>query len=147
MAGQRWTSTWISGARAAGADLGRPGERLGLPETGPGSVAGFPRRAVALLIDWLICLAITKWLLHWSPVATLALFAVENIVLIVTVGRTVGMRLLGIGVTSASAGGRPRPLMVVVRSLLLCAVLPAVFWDRDQRGMHDRASDTVMVRG
>lgn len=147
VAGQRWTSTWISGVRAAGADLGSPGERLGLPKSGQGSIAGFPRRAGALLVDWLICMAIAQWLIHWPPLATLALFAVENIVLVVTASRTVGMRLLGIGVVSASAGGRPQPLMVVVRTLLLCTVIPAVIWDRDQRGMHDRASDTVVVRG
>ena len=32
-----------------------PGQYYGLPESGPGSVAGWSRRFVALLIDWLAC--------------------------------------------------------------------------------------------
>ncbi|MGO9653847.1 MAG: RDD family protein, partial [Mycobacterium sp.] len=31
-----------------------PGERLGLPESGPGSLAPVGRRVAALTIDWLI---------------------------------------------------------------------------------------------
>ena len=31
-----------------------PGERLGLPESGPGSLAPMGRRLAALMIDWLI---------------------------------------------------------------------------------------------
>jgi hypothetical protein len=30
--------------------------------------------------------------------------------------------------------------------VLLCIVIPAVIWDSDQRGMHDRLSGTVLVR-
>jgi hypothetical protein len=36
-----------------------------------------------------------------------------------------------------------RPL---ARTVLLCLVVPAVIWDRDQRGMHDRLIGTVLVR-
>ena len=31
-----------------------PGERFGVPETGPGSAAGFGRRLAALTVDWLL---------------------------------------------------------------------------------------------
>jgi uncharacterized RDD family membrane protein YckC len=33
-----------------------------------------------------------------------------------------------------------------VRTLLLLCVIPALLVDRDLRGMHDRAADTVVVR-
>jgi hypothetical protein len=36
-----------------------------------------------------------------------------------------------------------RPL---VRTLLLCLGIPALIWDRDQRGLHDKAAGTVLVR-
>src|SRR6478752_714512 len=32
-----------------------PGERLGLPQHGPGSIARFGRRSAALFVDWLLC--------------------------------------------------------------------------------------------
>jgi hypothetical protein len=32
------------------------------------------------------------------------------------------------------------------RTALLCVVIPAVIWDRDQRGLHDRLIGTVLVR-
>jgi hypothetical protein len=33
-----------------------------------------------------------------------------------------------------------------VRTLLICLVIPAVVFDEDQRGMHDRAVGTALVR-
>ena len=35
----------------------------------------------------------------------------------------------------------------IVRSVLLALVIPAVIWDADQRGLHDKAVGTVLVRG
>ena len=35
----------------------------------------------------------------------------------------------------------------IVRTLLLCLVVPAVVWDADGRGLHDSAAGTVIVRG
>jgi hypothetical protein len=34
----------------------------------------------------------------------------------------------------------------LVRTLLLLAVVPPLLTDRDLRGLHDRAADTVVVR-
>ncbi|GAA3426643.1 RDD family protein [Streptosporangium nondiastaticum] len=146
----RWTQTWLGGVRSAGVDLGRPGERLGLPEHGSGSVAGFGRRLGALVIDWLICAwAITQGLLRIDPTQgswiPLLVLAAEYILLVGTIGMTLGMRLLGIRV-AALGGGRPPFLSVVVRTVLLCLAVPAMIWDRDQRGLHDRAAGTVVVR-
>ncbi|GAA2984963.1 RDD family protein [Streptosporangium longisporum] len=146
----RWTQTWLGGVRSAGIDLGHPGERLGLPAEGSGSVSGFGRRIAALLIDWLICTwAITQGLLGidptrqgWVPVTILA---VEYLLLVGTMGMTFGMRLLGIRV-AALGGGQPGFVAVLVRTLLLCLAVPALIWDRDQRGLHDRAANTVVVR-
>jgi hypothetical protein len=33
-----------------------------------------------------------------------------------------------------------------VRTVLLCLLIPAFITDRDQRGLHDRAAGTVLVR-
>jgi uncharacterized RDD family membrane protein YckC len=33
-----------------------------------------------------------------------------------------------------------------IRAQLICLVIPAVIYDRDRRGLHDKAADTVVVR-
>ncbi|GGK88363.1 RDD family protein [Sphaerisporangium melleum] len=146
----RWTQTWIGGTRAAGVDLGYPGERLGLPREGSGSVSGFGRRIGAIFVDWLICTwAIAAGLLRADvradPWIGLVVFAAEYILLVGTIGMTFGMRLFGIRV-AALGGGRPSIGAVALRTLLLCLAVPALVWDRDQRGLHDRAARTVVVR-
>jgi hypothetical protein len=146
----RWTQTWIGGTRAAGVDLGYPGQRLGLPEEGPGAVSGWGRRIGAILIDWLICVwAIAQGLLRVSSADAawvgLLIFAAANVLLVGTIGMTLGMRLMRIRVASLH-GARPTIPHVLVRTLLLCLAVPALIWDRDNRGLHDRAVGTVVVR-
>lgn len=145
----RWTQTWLGGVRAAGADLGRPGERLGLPATGPGSVSGFARRIGAVIIDWLICTwAIGRGILGADPARSpwigLLVFAVEYILLAGTTGTTLGMLLFRIKIITVT-GDRPSLKSILIRTLLLCLALPALIWDRDNRGLHDRAAGTVVV--
>lgn len=122
-----------------------------MPPRGPGSIARFGRRLVAILIDWVLCLLIAKGL--WGVGSSeegprsfipLAVFAVENLLLVGTLGTTIGHRVVGIQVRNL-AGGRARLVQVVVRTVLLCLALPALIWDRDGRGMHDRIANTVIV--
>ncbi|MFG1701665.1 RDD family protein [Nonomuraea sp. M3C6] len=148
--GPRWTQTWLGGLRSAGVDLGYPGERLGLPEGGRGSIAGWGRRIGALVIDWMICTwAIVQLLLRMNPAespwAPVVVFALQYLILVGFMGQTFGHRLAGIRVT-AMDGGNPRLLPVLVRTVLLCLAVPALIWDRDHRGVHDRVSNTMVVR-
>ena len=78
----------------------------------------------------------------WAP---LGIFAVENLVLLLTLGSTFGQRLLGIQLVSLG-GGRVSVGQVLLRTVLLCLAVPALIWDRDQRGLHDKAAKTVLVR-
>ena len=121
-----------------------PGQRLGLPERGPGSVASMPRRLLALLIDWLLSMVIAYWLTH-NQFWTIAVFAVETYILTALTGTTVGKRLAGIRVVRLS-GGPVGFGWALVRTAILLAVVPPLLTDRDLRGLHDRASDTVVVR-
>jgi len=121
-----------------------PGERLGLPERGPGSVASMPRRVLALVIDWLLSMVIAYWLTH-SQFWTIAVFAVEVYILTALTGSTVGKRLVGIRVIRLS-GGPVGFGWALVRTAILLTVVPPLLTDRDLRGLHDRASDTVVVR-
>ncbi len=134
--------------RAPGGARPYPGEGLGLPREGSGSVAGTGRRLAALFIDWLLCMAIAVALARPRPgdagYWTLAVFAAQDAVLTALTGLTVGKRLLGIRV--ARLDGSVVGAWALLRTLLLLAAIPPLLTDRDQRGMHDRAANTVVVR-
>jgi uncharacterized RDD family membrane protein YckC len=146
--------SWLSGPRAAaehaGVDFGYPGERLGLPQDGPGSVARVGRRVAALFIDWGLCLLIAYGLIAHRDVSTanpwtMAVFAVMSVLTLGTVGSTPGKRLLGLRLVRAD-GGRLGVVAIALRTVLLLLVIPAVIWDRDGRGLHDKAVHAVQVR-
>ncbi len=125
-------------------DATYPGKGLGLPEYGPMSVASMGRRLLALLVDWLLSMLIAYWLTH-SQFWTIAVFAVEVYLLTAMAGTTVGKRLLGLRVIRPD-GGPIGFWWALVRTVLLLAVIPPLLTDRDLRGLHDRAADTVVVR-
>lgn len=141
---------WLEGPRIeSGQDEWRyRGERLGLPETGPGALAPQGRRLGALVVDWGIAYLVSA--AFWRPSSaqgqwgTIAVFAAEHLVLLSLLGFTVGKRLFGLRV--GKLGGPLTPVHVIVRTVLLLLVIPAVIWDRDGRGLHDRWAGTVEVR-
>jgi uncharacterized RDD family membrane protein YckC len=146
--------SWLSGPRAAaeqmGVDFGYRGERLGLPEEGPGSIAPVGRRITALFIDWFLSVLIAYGLiaqrhLHAAENWALAVFAVVTYVGVALVGATPGKLLLRLRVIRAD-GGRLGPGAALLRTLLLVLVIPAVVFDRDTRGLHDKAAKAVQVR-
>src|SRR5690554_8196245 len=78
--------SWLEGPPA-------DGRGLGLPEEGPGSRAGLGRRALALAIDWAASLLIAAAFFDSHPLATLGVFAAENLVLVMLMGSTLGHRV------------------------------------------------------
>ncbi|EST22069.1 RDD family protein [Streptomyces niveus] len=145
--------SWLSGPRAAaeemGTDFGYRGERLGLPKEGPGSAASMGRRFGALFLDWALCMLIAYGLFardaQGAANYALGVLLVLNILTVGTVGSTPGKRLLGLRVVSESRD-RLGFGWAVVRSALLCLAVPALVWDRDGRGLHDRLARAVQVR-
>ncbi len=125
--------------------LGYPGERLGLPEQGSGSVARVPRRLAAVALDWAGCLLVSTAFFDGDPWATLGVFAALHVLTLGTIGASPGHALLGMRLQRLD-GRWAGPLPALVRTVLLCLVVPAVVYDRDQRGLHDRAARTVLVR-
>ncbi|HUW78486.1 MAG TPA: RDD family protein [Candidatus Nanopelagicaceae bacterium] len=146
-AGRQAIGSWLGGASSINPNLGYQGERLGLPQSGPGSVASMARRLSALLIDWiasmLVALLFTR---TWGGAIALGVFYTEVLVFTSLLGASAGQRLLRIRVARASDGGPAPILAVIIRSLLLFLVVPAAIYDRDGRGLHDRAAGTVVVR-
>jgi len=81
----------------------------------------------------------------WRQFAPMMVFAVLQILFIPTAGGSPGHRILGMRVVRFGGGwvGLWRP---IVRTLLLVVVIPAVIWDADQRGLHDKIAGTVLIR-
>ena len=127
-----------------------PGERFGLPADGRGSVATLARRGAQFLLDavlaGLLAAVFTYPALpqNWSLVT----WAVLMIVPVSVVAATPDIDLLGLRVVRLD---RPEAagvglLWTVVRTASLFFIVPALIVDHDVRGVHDRASRTVVVR-
>ena len=156
----RWTGTWLSGLAAAGVDTrpdgGWRGRRWGLPPEGPGAVATTGSRVAAFVLDVVVQrahrrprTALLDDRTDAEPAAwpTTVAFAVQVLLLTALTGQSLGMRLLGIRVVRlAEQDGPPGFLPAALRTALVMLVLPAVFMDRDGRGLHDKAAGTLVVR-
>ena len=96
-------------------------------------------------MDWAIATAIGWLFFGGDALAILAVFAVLQVIFISTVSGSVGHLLLGMRVVPVNPKwiGVLRPL---ARTVLLCLVIPAFIWDKDERGLHDLLAGTVLVR-
>ena len=121
-----------------------PGERLGLAREGSGSVARVGRRVGALFVDYGAAYLISGFW-QWQAIVILLIFAVIQIVFLSTMQASPGHRLFGLRLVQTNGAwvGLWRPAL---RTVLLVLVIPAVIWDVDQRGLHDKAAGTVLVR-
>jgi uncharacterized RDD family membrane protein YckC len=98
----------------------------------------------AFLLDAAMC-AIIAWGCWRSTAWTTPVFALEVLVLTTFLGASAGQFLRGLRVVRLD--GRPPGLArSVLRTLLLLLLVPAVIWDRDGRGLHDKVAGTVLVR-
>lgn len=146
-----WLTTPGQAPEALGREQDYRGQDLGLPQQGPGSVALVSRRVIAIVIDWaaalLIASLITPYLMQGNAdfgLVTLAVFAFEIVVLTWLSGSSFGQRITKVSIVRVD-NGRLGLIPVVVRTSLLCLVIPALIWDRDTRGLHDKAAGTVCV--
>jgi uncharacterized RDD family membrane protein YckC len=120
----------------------------GPPETGPGSIAPLAPRLGAFLIDILLSSVVA--LLFTAPELprnrSLLVFAVLYFGFTVLVGQTPGMRLLKLRVVRTD---RPAPVGLwrsAVRTVGVILLVPAVLRSADGRSLHDRLTQTAVVR-
>ena len=129
------------------------GLRLGLPERGRGAVAGWGRRILALFVDWFASILVAGAIVGpgvlssrgWEAWVPMLVFLVEASLLTALVGGSFGQLVLRIAVVRLDR--KPVNLLVaLLRTLLICLVVPPVIYNRDRRGLHDLAAGTVTVR-
>lgn len=134
-----------------------PGRRLGLPPSGPGAVAGWGRRALALLIDWVMSTLAAAAILGqgvivpgetrtalevFGPVLVLV---AEASLLTALIGGSAGQQIVGVVVRRVS--GEPLDLLrCLLRSVLIALVIPPLIFNREQQGLHDLAVDSIALR-
>lgn len=132
------------------------GQRLGLAESGAGSLAATGPRLAAFLVDAVASALIAGLFVqaaHGQGVAgrlpgswSLIPLAVDYVLGMLLAGRTLGMYLFGLRVVRVDRTAAVDPVRAVVRTALLFALAPALVWDRDGRGLHDRFASTAVVR-
>lgn len=151
-----WLDTWMPGTSVgpngrAGGDY--PGEQLGLPATGAGSMAGFGRRLAALTVDWFIGYGIAA--IFATPDATvnpwfgwlvLGVWFLLTAVPVALFGASAGMIAFGIGVVPVDGRASVGVLWSALRTGLTALVVPPLVRGADGRAWHDRAARTVIVR-
>jgi uncharacterized RDD family membrane protein YckC len=115
------------------------------------------RRLGALLIDWIVAALSAVALagvsyppapLDEDPSQTfiiIGFFVAEVSLLSGLLGRSIGKRVMGLRLENPDGQpiGVPR---AVLRTLLLCLVLPAIVMTDDKRGIHDLAARSRVVR-
>ncbi|MDO9380248.1 MAG: RDD family protein [Nocardioidaceae bacterium] len=115
------------------------------------TVAGWPRRIGALVIDWFVAL-LTVSLLTGTPVYgadqssswyPLLAFWLEVTLLTGLLGFSIGKRICGVVVVGPDGGpiGIPR---AAARTALVCLVFPAFVTNREKRGLQDVAAGSVV---
>ena len=129
-----------------------PGQRLGLPESGRGSLAGWRARVAALILDWAASMAVAVGLFGtevvtgsgWPAWMVLAVFLAQSALLVTLTSASFGQLLCRIAVVRLDTKpvGFPRALL---RQGLICLALPPLVIGPDRRGLQDLAANTVVV--
>lgn len=114
-----------------------------------GEVAGMGRRFLAITLDWLMSWAVGSLIFSqdqgralWIPLV----FFVEIVLFTWLTGASAGQRLVGLSVRSYPNGFALSLPKVILRTLLILLVIPAVVFDSEGRGLHDRVVSSAVFR-
>ena len=130
-----------------------PGQRLGFPEHGRGSLATWGQRLTALVLDWAISMGLAT-LITWGAVLNgigperfgiMVVFFLEKSVFTALTGSSLGQTIVGIGVTRIDGSAIPW-WAAVVRTAMICLVIPAGVIGEDRRSLNDMMLRAVVVQ-
>jgi uncharacterized RDD family membrane protein YckC len=142
---------WLAGPPVAPGSP--PGVRLGFPEDGPGSVAATAPRVGAFVIDGIVANLLVgipylfgvRYGADTRGLAIFGAFLLVEFIFDAIYGQTIGKRLAGIRVIRADGDGLASAPWLLLRTALLGMLIPPLVWDRDRRGLHDKAAGTIIV--
>ena len=111
--------------------------------------ASLGRRVLALAIDWtmsrLISGLLNPYLFIKNDFSTLFIFFLEVAFFTIIFQSSAGQRILGIKVVTYPEQGRVAHKKIVLRTLLICLVLPAVF-TKEGRSLHDYLTQSQTIK-
>ena len=122
--------------------------RTELPEDGPGSIAQAAPRLGAFLID-VVASGLVAGLFTAPELPrnrSLLVFAVVYFAFTLLVQQTLGMKLLGLRVVRVDAPVAVGAWRAAVRTAGVVLVIPAIIRDGSGRALHDRLTQTAVVR-
>jgi len=120
--------------------------RLGLPVSGPGSLAKMPRRILAITIDWGCARLMSYAFFGDDNLATLLIFSATQYIFYVFVNASLGQLVAGSRLIRIDKPIAIGPWKSLVRVALLVLVIPVAVWDADGRGLHDKLAGTALIR-
>ncbi|GAA3223041.1 RDD family protein [Dactylosporangium siamense] len=111
------------------------------------TAASLSRRFGALLVDWLLCLLISRAFADPVEAPWLApgLLLVVYGLFVGFFAQTLGMRIFSIRCVSMATGGPIGVPRAILRGALLLLAVPALIMDKDGRGWHDKAAGSWVV--
>lgn len=129
-----------------------PGQSIGLPETGRGSLAPWRNRFAALIVDWAASMMLATALFGrevltghgWQAWMVLAVFFVESSVLTTLASGSFGQLLARVAVVRLDR----QPLgwwLPTARCAMKCIVIPFVVIGAERRSMADMLLGTVVI--
>lgn len=111
--------------------------------------ASLGRRVLALVIDWtmsrLISGLLNPYLFIKNDFSTLFIFFLEVAFFTIIFQASAGQRILGIKVVTYPDQGRVAAKKIVLRTFLICLVLPAVF-TKEGRSLHDYLTQSQTIK-
>lgn len=161
-AGESWQRTAQVGS-TRGYDWRVSSSDVPVPVPDAPARPGIGRRLVGIGIDWTLSLVISsaffantalaasagpleRVFLVGNSLATLVIWAVQHLLLVSTLGTTIGHRIVGAKVVREDGSSPVGLLGGAIRTVTLVLVIPALFTDEDGRGYHDRAAHTRLIR-
>lgn len=131
------------------------------PQTELPTSALVGRRLLGVAIDWALCMVIAsaffaapayadvtgiaRVFLAGDPLAITLIWIAQHLVLVASLGTTIGHRVVGVRVVRLDGVPLVGLLKSAQRTALLALVIPAVVWGPDGRGLHDRVAGTAVV--
>ncbi|MBA3783483.1 MAG: RDD family protein [Nocardioides sp.] len=109
---------------------------------------------LALVVDWFASTLVVLLLIgpsgwsddRYSGFYTMAVYVIESALLTASVGGSFGKLLTRLRVVRHDSSGAPVGLLqALLRSVLICLVIPPLVFRPDGRGLHDIAAGTATV--